>query len=213
MDERFTMAKQAPPSALRQINAGRLKGKTDINPQWKIECMTEIYGMCGIGWKYEVVDKIVYPTETKEVLIYMTVNVYIKDSDGQWSAPIVGFGGDYIVKKERDGLRCNDEAYKMCLTDALGNALKNLGVANDIFRGLWDGSKYAKIDDEAQTKVANGEQPDYVKVVDGKTCVLGRGGSYVALDTMSLEQLNYLTNDRRFASCHDEARRLMSHMG
>lgn len=31
----------------------------------------------------------------------------------------------------------------MCLTDALGNAMKCIGVAADVYRGLWD-SKYGK---------------------------------------------------------------------
>lgn len=31
----------------------------------------------------------------------------------------------------------------MCLTDALGNAMKCIGVAADVYRGLWD-SKYGE---------------------------------------------------------------------
>ena len=44
-----------PPTwALKEIQAGRLKGKSDINPQWRIEALTEMFGLCGIGWKYVI---------------------------------------------------------------------------------------------------------------------------------------------------------------
>ena len=33
-----------PPSSLKTIKAGRLKGMTDINPQWRLEAMTRVFG-------------------------------------------------------------------------------------------------------------------------------------------------------------------------
>lgn len=47
MDERYIKVSTPPEDALKPIVAGNLKGKTDISPQWKIEAMTETYGMCG----------------------------------------------------------------------------------------------------------------------------------------------------------------------
>ena len=43
-----------PKEALKPIGAGRLKGKTDINPQWRYQALTEVFGPCGFGWKYEI---------------------------------------------------------------------------------------------------------------------------------------------------------------
>ena len=40
-----------------------------------------------------------------------------------------------LVTKERDGLRTNDEGFKMATTDALSVAMKMLGVAADIYAG------------------------------------------------------------------------------
>lgn len=143
IDERYAKASCVPKRVLKPIGAGRLKGKSDINPQWKISLMTEIYGMCGIGWKFEVTDKTTVPVgNTGEVMVFMTVAVYIKDGE-KWSEPVYGMGGDFIVKKERNGLYSNDEAYKMCLTDALGNALKYIGVAADVYEQLND-TKYSE---------------------------------------------------------------------
>lgn len=143
IDERYAAASHVPDRVLKPIGAGRLKGKSDINPQWKISLMTEIYGMCGIGWKFEVTDKTTVPVgNTGEVMVFMTVAVYIKDGE-KWSEPVYGMGGDFIVKKERNGLYSNDEAFKMCLTDALGNALKYIGVAADVYEQLND-TKYSE---------------------------------------------------------------------
>lgn len=142
IDERYAAASHVPKRVLKTIDVGRLKGKSDINPQWKISLMTEIYGMCGIGWKFEVTEKNTVTINTGEVMLFMTVAVYTRNGD-EWSDPVYGMGGDFIVKKERTGLHANDEAYKMCLTDALGNALKYIGVAADVYEQLND-TKYEK---------------------------------------------------------------------
>ena len=34
----------APENALKPITAGNLKGKSDINPQWRIQVLTETFG-------------------------------------------------------------------------------------------------------------------------------------------------------------------------
>ena len=62
-----------------------------------------------------------------------------------------------LVAQESSGLRASDEAYKMAITDALSVALKVLGVAADIYAGLWDGSKYL---DELPQKIKKGTDPE-----------------------------------------------------
>lgn len=140
MDDRYSKVSVPPVSALKAITGGRLDGFTDINAQWKVEVMTEVYGLCGVGWKYEVVDKEIIDCPDGQKLIYLTVSLQIKDGD-KWSEPIYGIGGDFILKKERKGMRADDDAYKKCLTDALGNAMKNIGVAADVYKGMFE-TKY-----------------------------------------------------------------------
>lgn len=154
IDKRYAAASHVPKRVLKTIDVGRLKGKSDINPQWKISLMTEIYGMCGIGWKFEVTEKNTVTINTGEVMLFMTVAVYTRNGD-EWSDPVYGMGGDFIVKKERTGLHANDEAYKMCLTDALGNALKYIGVAADVYEQLND-TKYA----ERPSAIANDKEEE-----------------------------------------------------
>lgn len=142
MDERYSKLATPPVSALKVIQVGRNKGKSDINPQWKYEAMTEVYGLCGLGWEFAIDETNIIDLPNGEKMIFMKVALHIKDGDN-WSEPIYGYGGDFIVKKETAGLHADDEAYKKCLTDALGNALKNIGVAADVYRGMFD-TKYGK---------------------------------------------------------------------
>ena len=130
-----------PKYALREIQAGKLKGKTDINPQWRYEAMTEKFGLVGIGWKYEVQKLWTEAGAGNEKLAFAQVAVLIKDGDA-WSEPIVGIGGSKLVQFEKGAAVSNDEGYKMAVTDAFSTALKMLGVAADIYAGRWDGTKY-----------------------------------------------------------------------
>jgi len=154
----WNKVKQPPASALRQIGAGRLKGKTDINPQWRYQALTEHLGMCGIGWKYEIVRLWTEPAPENQVFVFAEIKLYIK-IDGVWSEPIPGLGGHMMVAKESSGLHANDEGYKMSITDALSVALKVLGFGADIYAGRWDGFKY----DETDEKKPEQKKPETVK--------------------------------------------------
>lgn len=142
--EKWDAMKRPPATALKAIGAGRLKGKTDISPQWRLQVMTEQYGPCGIGWYYTVERFWTESGANGEVMAFAHVHLHTKTPEG-WSAPIVGIGGAGLVQKESSGLYANDEGYKMATTDALSVAMKQLGVAADIYMGLWDGSKYKDV--------------------------------------------------------------------
>lgn len=130
-----------PVTVLKTITGGRLKGMTDINPQWRYQALTEQFGPCGIGWKYEITRLWTEPGTNGEVLAFATINLCVKIND-VWSDPIPGIGGSKLISKEREGTFNQDEVYKMATTDALSVACKMLGIAADIYAGLWDGTKY-----------------------------------------------------------------------
>lgn len=142
---------QPPTWALKQIRAGRLKGKSDINPQWRYYVLTETFGQCGTGWKFTIDKLWTEPGNGNEVFAFAMITLYTNTA-GQWSAPIPGVGGSKLVQQESSGPHNNDEGYKMAITDALSTACKMLGVASDIYMGLWDGSKYMNMDDHPQNK-------------------------------------------------------------
>lgn len=127
----YEQLRKVPQEALKPILAGRLKGKSNIEPVWRIKAMTEAFGPCGIGWKYEIVKQWqeVYGQEVKS---FTNINLYI-NIDGEWSAPIPGNGGATLVEVSKSGIYVNDEGYKMSLTDALSVAMKALGVAADVY--------------------------------------------------------------------------------
>lgn len=173
--DKWDAMKRPPITALKTIQAGRLKGMSDVNPQWRIQVMTEVFGACGIGWYYTVERFWAEQGAAGEVMCFVHIHLYTKTLEG-WSAPITGIGGSALVAKESAGLRANDEGYKMATTDALSVAMKQLGVAADIYMGLWDGSKYKEPVPNKNTPVAaaiasvppiNDEDMEYLKDLAG----------------------------------------------
>lgn len=141
--EIYKALSRPPKTALREIQEGTLKGKTDINPQWRYEAMTEKFGLVGLGWKYEIQKLWTEPGANGEVLAFAQVAVFIRDPETkEWSDPIVGVGGSKLINDFSRGPKSNDEGYKMAVTDAFSTSLKMIGVAADIYAGRWDGSKY-----------------------------------------------------------------------
>lgn len=132
-----------PATALKTIGVGRLKGKSDINPQWRYQAMTEQFGPCGQGWKFTVDRLWLEDAFDGQKFAFASVLLFYKVSDN-WSEAIPGIGGSMLIEQESRGPHANDEAYKMAVTDALGTAMKMIGVAADIYAGKWDGTKYAK---------------------------------------------------------------------
>jgi len=139
--EIYNKLSRPPVDALRQIEAGKLRGKTDINPQWRYKAMTETFGLVGQGWKYEIQKLWTAPGAGTEVLAFAQVAVYVKQNN-EWSEPIIGIGGSKLVMTEKGQPVSNDEGFKMAVTDAFSTSLKMLGVAADIYAGKWNGSKY-----------------------------------------------------------------------
>lgn len=143
-----------PKQALSKIKAGRIKGMTDIKPIWRIKAMTELFGPCGIGWKYEVVKRWTEPVSDGQIIAFVDVAVYIYQKPATsspnslamlpWSEPIPGNGGSMLIAKESRGLYSSTEAFKMATTDALSSAFKMIGVAADVYFGGHDESKYSQ---------------------------------------------------------------------
>lgn len=127
-----------PASALNRIEAGRLKGMSDINPQWRYQALTEAFGPCGDGWKFEIVRLWTEPGSDGQVFAFAEIALYYR-LDGEWSEPVPGVGGSLLVALESKGHHANDEAYKMAVTDALGTAAKMIGVAASVYLGQHDG--------------------------------------------------------------------------
>ena len=144
--ERF---RSVPDAAKKAFNNGSFSG-TDINPMWRIKCLTEAFGACGVGWYYDEPITWLEKTDDGTVMAHCKVALYIK-VDGEWSKPIWGIGGNALVKMTKSGARPSDEGYKMALTDALSVACKALGIGADVYFERDKSSKYSAYYTDAQT--------------------------------------------------------------
>ena len=206
MKEKFRLMARPPKEALNTIQFGKLKGKSDINPQWRIEALTEVFGLCGVGWYYEIMAIDYQDVQaTGEKMVYVTVGIHVKQEDGTWSAPIIGIGGDFTIIKDKNGIHGNDEAFQMALTDAIGKAAKCVGIANDIYRGKYD-SKYGwrdehekemqKITDKSQKRLDTEENYRYISADNIE--VKMTNGRWINLDECPLNWLEVLIRKEEF---------------
>lgn len=144
----YNRVREVPPEAQKPIQAGRLKGKTDINPLWRIQTLTREFGPAGIGWYTEIVRQ--WNEESgNERAVYIKLNLYVKYA-GEWSKPIEGFGGAMVVANEKNGLFLDDDAAKKAYTDAISQACRSLGIGADVY---WanDATKYQQEKAAAET--------------------------------------------------------------
>ncbi len=138
--ELYNKVRGVPDNAKKPIQAGRQKGKTDINPMWRIKTLTEQFGVCGIGWKTEIKRTWLESGANGEIAAHVEIELYVK-VNGEWSAAIPGLGGSMFVAKETNGMYTDDDAYKKAYTDAISVACKALGIAADVYYEK-DATKY-----------------------------------------------------------------------
>ena len=146
----YNKFREVPKDAQKEITGGRLKGFTDINPMWRIKMLTEHFGICGFGWKTEIVSQKLKSGANNEISAFMTIHLFVKVGD-KWSEPIVGLGGSSFVTNERNGLYTSDEAFKMAYTDALSIACKSLGMGADVYYQK-DRTKYDQAPSDKEVK-------------------------------------------------------------
>ena len=183
----YDAVRSVPPEAIKPITAGRLKGKSDINPMWRIKVLTEQFGPCGEGWYTEGVRYwTVIQEKSLEMAVFCELQLHTKGENG-WSAPIYGIGGNTVIAAERNGLYLDDEAYKKAYTDALSVACKALGIGADVY---WqsDRTKYSGMTETEQTAGKNTKQVKPVQVTyDHKASV----ASYMA--TRGINQESFMS--------------------
>lgn len=160
----YDAVRAVPPEAIKPITAGRLKGKSDINPMWRIKVLTEQFGPCGEGWYTEGVRYwTVIQEKSMEMAVFCELQLHTKGENG-WSAPIYGIGGNTVIAAEKNGLYLDDEAYKKAYTDALSVACKALGIGADVY---WqsDRTKYSGVTEP------DARQPEAVQPVQQPAAV------------------------------------------
>ena len=162
--EIYNKLKQVPKEYLKTIQAGRLKGMSDIKPQWRIMKLTEVFGMCGFGWKISDV-RFEYKEKNEEIVVICKLNLFVKVND-EWSEAICGVGGSKFSTQESRGTYTSDEAEKMAYTDAISVASKMLGLASDVY--MWHGGKYGGCANNVQKNTDTNEGLPWLNIIDSK---------------------------------------------
>lgn len=182
----YNRVREVPKEAIKPIMAGRLKGKSDINPMWRIKKLTEEFGLCGFGWRYDIVRMWTEEGGNGEKSAFVLINLYVKVG-GEWSEPIQGIGGSSFVSIEKNGMYVSDECYKMALTDAISVSCKALGFAADVYFSN-DRTKY----DEGtpQNRTADRRKPLIRSAFNDKSL----------MDWIYRNETEYRKNNRRFSA-------------
>jgi hypothetical protein len=133
------------PAHTKEFKKGGGFAGTAVRPIYSIRRMTDLFGPCGIGWGMTEPTYRVEPiVHLDEILVFCTVGLWFVNAYGERSLPIYGVGGDKVLSKDKNGPRVSDEAFKAAYTDALGNAMKHLGMSADIHMGLFEDHKYLR---------------------------------------------------------------------
>lgn len=147
----FEQFRSPPDYAMSKISGGTMKGKTDIDPMWRLEALTEMFGPIGEGWYYDVI-RLWLEQAGEEVCSFAEIKLYYKLNNGDWSKPVYGIGGNRMIKSGH----VSDECFKMATTDAIGVACKSLGIGADVYYGKFEDSKYLQA---RQEKMRQEEAP------------------------------------------------------
>lgn len=176
--------KKVPDWAKKQITGGRLKGMTDIKPQWRYLKLTELFGPCGIGWKFTIDRQWIEEGSAGERAAFVNISLYVKNGES-WSDPIQGTGGSMFIAKEKNGLYTSDEAFKMATTDAMSTAAKMLGVASDVYMGGDFDSEYAaKPEDDGAAAVTTEEVEEIKKMLTDTASDEAQFLKYIGCDSV-----------------------------
>ena len=132
-------------------------GGTAIKPIYTEQKMTEEFGPCGTGWGFSEPRFETVAASEGQIAVYCWLSLWYV-LDGKRSEPVFGVGGDMVVVKQSNGLRTDDEAFKKAFTDAIGNAMKHVGMSADVHMGLFDDSKYVN-DLRAEAAEAKAPKP------------------------------------------------------
>jgi len=184
--------------------SGGFRG-TAIKPMYATLKMTEQFGACGFGWgmgKPEFTTMAV----ADEILVYCTVMLWYEGPDGR--GEVYGVGGDKVATKRKDGgVATDDEAFKKSYTDALSNAMKQLGVGADVHMGQFEDSKYVReLEREFSEQAAPASRPTAPAVKSGPAMSDEEADTLCALvkETLPLA----LTTDDLTAAWRDNAERI-----
>jgi hypothetical protein len=210
-----------PPEAL-SADTSRGFELTSIKAAFVIERLNEVFGVCGIGWRYahspfeelqaengrvEIVTEVAFQFRFKATNDCTGCDPVVWDaqandwtfcnghSNRDWSEPIFASGGRLVGK----GSAPLTDARKSAVTDGLTKAASMIGVGHDVFKGLVrvGGGHTRKPTEQTRTKQ---QAPATTK---------GNGGNGHKVDATAFWSL-YRTQGEKAGVSQEYAKRLAS---
>lgn len=141
-------------SATKKFTRGGGFSGTAINPTYQYEVITALFGPCGQGWGFDIVEEKLVEGHARKVfdekgaeigndrtvIHQLRISFWYVWNDAVHHIPSIGV--TTMIGSNKNGPFTDEEAPKKSLTDALTGALQKLGVSADIFRGYYDDNKY-----------------------------------------------------------------------
>jgi len=154
----WTKVEKTDPKHTKPITGKSYQG-TSPKPYHLIHKATEVFGPCGIGWGFTIVDERVEDAGAERVSI-ARVRVWYKWNGKRGEVEHVG-GTPFSGVRSSGKPYSDEDAPKKSVTDALVKALSLIGFAGDIFIGRYDDSKYVnnlrdELEEEARSAAKKG---------------------------------------------------------
>ena len=111
----------------RRPGAGDLSA---IDAYYRTERLNEVFGLCGLGWRYSFLDIKVHD-DSVVVCVQFFFVVILDDGAQRECGPILSWGSGQFRKGWPIG-----DAYKSATTDAVTKAASMIGVGHDVFMGI-----------------------------------------------------------------------------
>lgn len=158
-----------PRDALKEFNRGGGFRGTSIKPMWLVRRATEVFGMQGTGWGFELLGSgtldgaPLLPSHDNPHVAAMTEKVfwvlghvwYLDPEGRERRATSPQYGQTTMVGTNKNGPFTDEEAPKKAMTDAMSKCLSHLGFGADVHMGQWDGCKWTT----AQTGAEDAPKP------------------------------------------------------
>ena len=152
--EVWDFAGKVDPAATRTANLNGYS-QTSINGYWFIQKATELWGACGTGWGYEIledrfdeggpiIDKDTQVPLCKASTHTIKLRLWYMSEDGE-EISLVQYGHTPYIYRSQYGYSMDTEAPKKSLMDAIKKSLSMLGFAHDVFLGEWDDPSYVAV--------------------------------------------------------------------
>lgn len=143
--EIWNRVSKTPPSETKPIT-GKAYDGTSPDPYYLIKKATEVFGPCGIGWGFNIIDERIENGTGEERMSLVRIRLWYVHNGQRGEVEHCGGTPFSGRRQSRDGAPgkpfADEDAVKKSVTDALTKALSLLGFAGDIFSGLYDDSKY-----------------------------------------------------------------------